>query len=190
MIILDNSDCGETSDSKYTGLVNFWYLCNNQHPKHVVVAKVRARIPKLKWWTTTNHVDCGVFAMIHMESYIGEPAASWDVGLCTESEKQVLLLRRTRFKIATKILLHKLNIHSQKMFDLDFKLETDNAEQTRISIIVNATKNRVERDPVKNVVHNQEGDVVKNVVKNQEGDTVKSKLCVDKTDKFLSDCEW
>ncbi|GKB99499.1 hypothetical protein Tco_0985636 [Tanacetum coccineum] len=157
------------------GLVNFWYLCDNQHPKHDVVAKVRARIPKLKWRTTTNHVDCGVFAMIHMESYIGEPAARWDVGLCTESEKQVSLLRRMRFKIATKILLHELNIHSQKMFDLAYKFETDNDEHTRISIIVNAIKNRVERDPVKNVVENQEGDAVKNVVKNQEGDAVKRK---------------
>ncbi|GJR54227.1 putative reverse transcriptase domain-containing protein [Tanacetum coccineum] len=101
-------------------------------------------IPKLKWGLRQITRLWSFFAMIHMESYIGEPAASWDVGLCTESEKQVLLLRRTR----------------------------------------------VERDPVKNVVHNQEGDVVKNVVKNQEGDTVKSKLCVDKTDKFLSDCEW
>ncbi|GJR51668.1 hypothetical protein Tco_1402189 [Tanacetum coccineum] len=61
--------------------------------------------------------------LIHMESYIGEPVARWDVSLCTESKKQ----------------------------------------------------NKTERDPVKNVVQNQEGDAVKNVVKNQEGDAVKSK---------------
>ncbi|GJV71841.1 RNA-directed DNA polymerase [Tanacetum coccineum] len=113
-----------------------------------------------------------------MESYIGEPAARWDVGLCTESEKQVSLLRRMRFKIATNILLHELNIHSQKMFDLDFKFETENDEQTRISIIVNAIKNKAESDPVKNVVQNKEGDEVKNVVKNQEGDAVKSNYSV------------
>ncbi|GJW15752.1 ulp1 protease family, C-terminal catalytic domain-containing protein [Tanacetum coccineum] len=129
MIILDNSDCGETYDSKYKGLVNFWYLCDNQHPKHAAVAKIRARIPKLKWRTTTNHVDYGVFTMIHMESYIGEPAARWDVGLCTELEKHVLLLRRMR----------------------------------------------AERDPVKNVVHNQEGDAMKNVAQNQKGNAATSK---------------
>nr|GEU98324.1 ulp1 protease family, C-terminal catalytic domain-containing protein [Tanacetum cinerariifolium] len=62
------------------------YLCENQHPKHDVVAEIKARITKLKWRTTTNHVDCGVYPMIHMESYIGEPAARWNIGLCTESE--------------------------------------------------------------------------------------------------------
>ncbi|GJR47912.1 ulp1 protease family, C-terminal catalytic domain-containing protein [Tanacetum coccineum] len=181
IIILDNSDCGETCNSKYKGACELLkkifskYLCDNQHPKHDVVTKVKPRIPKLKWRTATNQVDCGFFAMIHMESYIGEPAARWDVGLCTESEKQVSLLRRMRFKIATNILLHELNIHSQKMFDLDFKFETENDEQTRISIIVNAIKNKAESDPVKNVVQNKEGDEVKNVVKNQEGDAVKSK---------------
>ncbi|GJR75929.1 hypothetical protein Tco_0088294 [Tanacetum coccineum] len=53
--------------------------------------------------------------------------------------------------------------------------ETDNDEHTRISIIVNAIKNMAERDPVKNMVENQEGDEVKNVVENQEGDVVKKR---------------
>ncbi|GKF95677.1 hypothetical protein Tco_0288412, partial [Tanacetum coccineum] len=59
-----------------------------------------------------------------------------------------------------------------KMFDLPYKFETNNDEHTRISIIVNAIKNMAERDPVKNMVENQEGDAVKNVVENQEGDAV------------------
>ncbi|GJX65388.1 thymidine kinase a-like protein [Tanacetum coccineum] len=84
-------------------------------------------------------------------------------------------MRHTRFKIAAKIPLHELNIHSQKMFDLAYKFETDNDEHTRISIIVNAIKNRAERDPVKNMVENQEGDAVKNVIENQEGDAVKKR---------------
>ena len=89
--------------------------------------------------------------MIHMESYFGEAALKWDVGLCKESEKQVSLLRRMRFKIATKILLHKLNLHSQKMYDLAFKFQSDIDEQTRISIIVKAIRNRAARDPGKDV---------------------------------------
>nr|GEU43647.1 peptidase C48, SUMO/sentrin/Ubl1 [Tanacetum cinerariifolium] len=62
-----------------------------------------------------------------------------------------------------------------KMFDLAYKFETENDEQTRISIIVNAIKNMIERDPVmmKTMVENQEGDVAKNVVENQEGDAVR-----------------
>ncbi|GJW19124.1 hypothetical protein Tco_0026560 [Tanacetum coccineum] len=80
-------------------------------------------------------------------------------------DEQVLLLRCTRFKIATKILLHELNVYAQKMFDLAYKFETENDEQTRISIIVNAIKNRAERDPAK----------TKTVVENQEEDAGKSK---------------
>ncbi|GKB49961.1 hypothetical protein Tco_0900714 [Tanacetum coccineum] len=118
-------------------LVNFWYLCENNHPLHDKVAKVKPRIPKLKWRTTKNHVDCGVFLMIHMKSYIGEPVARWDVGMCTKSHMQDSLLRRMRYKIDAKILLHGLNIHSQKMFDLAYKFETENDEHTRILIIVN-----------------------------------------------------
>ncbi|GJR74285.1 retrovirus-related pol polyprotein from transposon TNT 1-94 [Tanacetum coccineum] len=73
----------------------------------------------------------------------------WDFGLCEESDEQVSMLRRMRFKIAAKILLNEFNIHSEKMFDLAFKFETENDEQKRISIIVNAIKNRNERDPAK-----------------------------------------
>nr|GEV16360.1 multiprotein-bridging factor 1b [Tanacetum cinerariifolium] len=56
-----------------------------------------------------------------------------------------------------------------KMFDLAYKFETENDEQTKISIIVNAIKNMTERDPamMKTVVENQEGDVAKNVVENK-----------------------
>ncbi|GJX43060.1 peptidase C48, SUMO/sentrin/Ubl1 [Tanacetum coccineum] len=162
-------DCGETYKSKYKDAYELLksfsrYLCENNHPVHEKVAKVKPRIPKLKCRTTKNHVDCGVFLMIHMESYISEPAARWDVGLCTESHMQDSLLRRMRYKIAAKILLHELNIHSQKMFDLAYKFKTENDEHTRISIIVNAIKNKSERDPAKTktVVEIQEEDALKN----------------------------
>ncbi|GKD63867.1 hypothetical protein Tco_1305975, partial [Tanacetum coccineum] len=65
------------------------------------------------------------------------------------SDEQVSMLRRMRFKITAKILLNELNVHAEKMFDLAFKFEAESDEQTRISIIVNAIKNRDERDPAK-----------------------------------------
>ncbi|GJY17303.1 hypothetical protein Tco_0388794 [Tanacetum coccineum] len=95
------------------------YLKEHKHPKHE--AKLRSHISKLKWQTAKNHVDYRVFMMLHMESYIGDPIAKWDVGLCEESEEQVSLLRRMRFKISTKILLHKFNVHAENMFDLAYK---------------------------------------------------------------------
>nr|GEU49016.1 peptidase C48, SUMO/sentrin/Ubl1 [Tanacetum cinerariifolium] len=102
--------------------------------------------------------------MIHLEHYFGKPVGQWDFGLYEESDEQVLMLRRMRFKIATKILLHEFNVHAENMFDLAFKFESENDEQTRISIIVNAIKNRDERDPAKTktFVENQEDDILKN----------------------------
>ncbi|GJV15407.1 hypothetical protein Tco_1360730 [Tanacetum coccineum] len=95
------------------------YLKEHKHPKHE--AKLRSHISKLKWQTAKNHVDYRVFVMLHMESYIGDPIAKWDVGLCEESKEQVSLLRCMRFKISTKILLHKFNVHAENMFDLAYK---------------------------------------------------------------------
>ncbi|PWA77976.1 hypothetical protein CTI12_AA218960 [Artemisia annua] len=93
-----------------------------------------------------------------LQTYVAKYKDAYDLlclkmgcGLCPESEKQASLLRRMRFKIATKILLHELNLHSQKMYDLAFKFQSEIAEQTRISIIVNAIKNRADRDPEKDV---------------------------------------
>ncbi|GJS15642.1 hypothetical protein Tco_0410114 [Tanacetum coccineum] len=67
------------------------YLKEHKHPKHK--AKLRSHISKLKWQTAKNHVDYRVFVMLHIESYIGDPIAKWDGGLCEESKEQVSLLR-------------------------------------------------------------------------------------------------
>nr|GEZ37497.1 ulp1 protease family, C-terminal catalytic domain-containing protein [Tanacetum cinerariifolium] len=170
MIILDNSNCRVTYNSKYKAvckpLKKFFarHMKNYNNPKHISVAKLKHRIPKLKWSTTKNHLDCGVFTMIHLEHNFSKPVGQWDLGLCEESNEQVSMLRRMRFKIATKILLHEFNVHAEKMFHLTFKFESKNDEQTRISIIVNAIKNRDERDPAKTktFVENQEEDALKN----------------------------
>nr|GEX72396.1 hypothetical protein [Tanacetum cinerariifolium] len=170
MMILDNSNCGETYNSKYKvgcePLKKFFamYLKNYNHPKHIYVAKLKHCILKLKWSTTKNHSDCRVFTMIHLEHYFGKPVGQWDFGLCKESDEQVLMLRRMRFKIATKILLHEFNVYAEKMFDLAFKFESENDKQTRISIIVNAIKNMDERDPAKTktFIENHEEDALKN----------------------------
>nr|GEX68260.1 peptidase C48, SUMO/sentrin/Ubl1 [Tanacetum cinerariifolium] len=170
MMILDNSNCGETCNSKYKAvcepLKKFFamHLKNYNHPKHISIAKLKHRIPKLKWSTTKNHSDCEVFTMIHLEHYFGKPVGQWDFGLCKELDEQVSMLRRMRFKIATTILLHEFNVHAEKMFDLTFKLESKNDKQTRISIIVNAIKDMDEHDPGKtnNFVENHEEDALKN----------------------------
>ncbi|GKA99284.1 hypothetical protein Tco_0827221 [Tanacetum coccineum] len=117
------------------------------HDRHTKIAKLIPKIPKLKWRTKGNHHDCGIFTMLHMECYNAGAVANWDCGLVAESGLQLDMLRRLRFKFATKILLHEINVHAQKMLDLakEFdKLESDE----KMSIIVNALKNRKERDRI------------------------------------------
>nr|GEU58043.1 hypothetical protein [Tanacetum cinerariifolium] len=82
MVILDNSDYGYGYASKYKE------ACDPlNHSSHEAVAKMRPFIPKLKWRTSNNHVDYGVFAMIHMENYVGDAAKNWEFSLCEESDE-------------------------------------------------------------------------------------------------------
>ncbi|GJT42796.1 FAR1-related sequence 5-like protein [Tanacetum coccineum] len=136
------------------------YLKEQNHSSHEAVAKMRPFIPKLKWRTSNNHVDCGVFAMIHMENYVGHATKNWEFGLCEESDEQVSMLQRLRYKISTKIMLHQFNAVSSKMFDFAFTFETNNTEQARVSMIVDAIKNRNNRDPPKQVKETDTANVV------------------------------
>nr|GEV05361.1 hypothetical protein [Tanacetum cinerariifolium] len=109
-----------------------------------------------------SEVDLSPSAMIILDnSNCGETYNSKYKVVC---EPLVSMLRRMRFKIATKIFLHEFNVHAEKLFDLAFKFESENEKQRRILIIVNAIKNRDERDPAKmnTFVENQEDDAFKN----------------------------
>nr|GFA64224.1 hypothetical protein [Tanacetum cinerariifolium] len=145
MAILDNSDSGYTYASKYKEdcdpLKKLFsrYLKEQNHISHEAIAKMRPFIPKLKWRTSNNHVDCG----------------------------------RMRYKIATKIMFHQFNAVSNKMFDFAFTFETKYTEQARVSMIVDAIKNRNNRDPPKQVKEIDAANVVVGV--NEVVDQVKEK---------------
>ncbi|GJZ88947.1 hypothetical protein Tco_0660729 [Tanacetum coccineum] len=101
-----------------------------------------------------------VFAMIHMENYVGDAPKNWEFGLCEESDEQISMLQRLRYMIATKIMLHQFNAVSNKMFDFAFTFETNNTEQARVSMIVDAIKNMNNRDPPKQVKETDTANVV------------------------------
>ena len=115
------------------------------HPKSASIAKVKPKIANLKWKTKNNFQDCGVFTMLHMESYTGLAIGKWNCGLVAESRAQLDMLRQLRFKFATKILLHEVNQHAQKMYELALEFDKLPPEE-RISIIVEARKNRDSRE--------------------------------------------
>ncbi|PWA74618.1 hypothetical protein CTI12_AA249350 [Artemisia annua] len=48
------------------------------HRKHASIAKAKPKIANLKWRTKNNIRDCGIFTMLHMESYTGQAVGKWD----------------------------------------------------------------------------------------------------------------
>ncbi|GKE77866.1 ulp1 protease family, C-terminal catalytic domain-containing protein, partial [Tanacetum coccineum] len=121
MTILDNSP--GTYDSKYKNVCDLLKKLFSRHlklygyPRHDMVAIVKHTIPKLKWKTKENLYDCGIFTMLHMENFNGGPASDFDCGLPVESQLQLDIPRRFRFKFATKILLHEINFQSENMVE-------------------------------------------------------------------------
>ncbi|GJR74562.1 hypothetical protein Tco_0086927 [Tanacetum coccineum] len=117
------------------------------HIRHSKIAKVKQAIPKLKWKTKANFHDCGIFTMLHMETFNDGPATNWDCGLPVESQLQRDMLRRLRFKFATKILLHEINVHAEKMLELAKEFDKRDSVE-KMAIIVDALKNREQRDRI------------------------------------------
>ena len=115
------------------------------HARHSVVAKVKQTIPSLKWKTMQNVRDYGLFTMVHMEYFNGGPISEFDFGLASESQDQLDMLRRLRFKFATKILLHEVNLQSEKMlkYAKDFGKK---CASEMMKLVSEAFKNREERD--------------------------------------------
>ncbi|GJV68506.1 ulp1 protease family, C-terminal catalytic domain-containing protein [Tanacetum coccineum] len=145
MTILVNSP--GTYDSKYKEVCDILvrklfarHLKQYGHIRHTQVARVKHTIPKLKWKTKENFHDCGIFTMLHMETFDGGPASNLDCGLPVESQLQRDMLRRLRFKFATKILLHEINVHARKMLELAKEFDKtsgiikEDAEATKIQV--------------------------------------------------------
>ena len=70
------------------------------------ITPVRLTMP---WRTVYNKVDCGVFAMRHMESYFGEKGSKWKCGLPKEGGSQEKILEKLRMKYAAAILTSEIN---------------------------------------------------------------------------------
>ncbi|GJT74426.1 hypothetical protein Tco_1041151 [Tanacetum coccineum] len=80
----------------------------------------------------------------HLKLY-GHNRHAKDYGLVGESGLQLDMLRRLRFKFATKMLLHEINVHAQNILDLAKEFNKLDS-YVKMSIIVDALKNRKERD--------------------------------------------
>ena len=92
------------------------------HPK---MSPLEPEIMKMSWQTEKNFVDCGVFAMRHMETYTGKHVSKkeWDSGLSKESPEQDKELVELRYKYLSKILLSDINLAKGEMMELLEKYE-------------------------------------------------------------------
>ncbi|KAI3744433.1 hypothetical protein L1987_57513 [Smallanthus sonchifolius] len=69
---------------------------------------------ELPWRTLDNKVDCGIFAMCHMETFMG--STTWQCGFDPEKEleKQTRQITELLYKYISKILLSDLNNFKDK----------------------------------------------------------------------------
>ena len=76
-----------------------------------------AKVIKFKWRTKKDKINCGLYAMIHMELYEFEDE-SWDIGIFDEEDPhhrtQMDVLRN---RYITKMLLHEINKEQRKIFE-------------------------------------------------------------------------
>ncbi|GKD34974.1 hypothetical protein Tco_1250483 [Tanacetum coccineum] len=78
---------------------------------------------RMKWKTTKEKIDCGLYMIMHMELYEGSTAAQWKTGLLPENDKNHRMqMDNLRSRIAAKILLDEVNIYQKKMSDYTKKI--------------------------------------------------------------------
>lgn len=117
----------------------------SQHPLANLIEGLKPKQMKVKWHTTNNNIDCGVFAMCHMETYMGQPDENWNCDLPVESNEQSVKLRRLRMRYASKILTHEINSHAERNMKLatDFIKKYDREEIKEL--VIAAQKGRDDR---------------------------------------------
>ncbi|KAL8247695.1 hypothetical protein R6Q59_008911 [Mikania micrantha] len=89
------------------------YLEKESPALHKKIVNLKPKKLEMPWQTEKNFVDCGIFAMRHMETYMGKEIKEWkeDCAILEESSgKQNEQLLDLRYKYLSKILLSDINI--------------------------------------------------------------------------------
>lgn len=95
----------------------FHYLSQVQHTNAVAVSVANINIMGMPWRIEKNGVDCGVFAMRHMETFCGEDVYIWKSSFDIEGDVQKYQINNLRHKYVAKILLSNMNLNKQYMLD-------------------------------------------------------------------------
>ncbi|GJU12035.1 ulp1 protease family, C-terminal catalytic domain-containing protein [Tanacetum coccineum] len=151
--LIDNSANGtDHKNQRYKGIpqairkVFVQYLYHVKHPKAEAIQKAKITRMRMKWRTKHNYTDCGVFTMLHMESYLGDEG-EWKFGLAKESKQQDEQLKSLRSKFAAKIILSEFNLLRKKFMKLVHEFEQKPGEE-RKKTIDHAIANRDHRENI------------------------------------------
>nr|GMD34450.1 uncharacterized protein LOC109175178 [Ipomoea batatas] len=72
------------------------------------VKKLKIKRMRMPWRDAHNKVDCGIFLMRHLETFIGQTVDEWDSGLQKDNKTQ---LNNLRIKYFTALVTSDLNKH-------------------------------------------------------------------------------
>ncbi|CAH1420619.1 unnamed protein product [Lactuca virosa] len=115
-VIIDNNKVDDHIDERYGQLPQIIkkyiidYLKSQNHPKTEMFSHVMPYRLEMPWRTINNHIDCGVFTMRHMETYMGGSMNEFKVGFKNESSAQDDQLVKLRTKYLYKIITHEYNV--------------------------------------------------------------------------------
>ncbi|KAK1415137.1 hypothetical protein QVD17_30909 [Tagetes erecta] len=118
-LILDNKS--STSLSKYNGMPQIVlklfsrHFQNVQHQNWKQISILKPVIPELRWSNDKTETDSAIYAMCHMESYVGGNFKKYNPGLYVQCHGKVnkAQLDKLRCKFLTKILLSDINISKE-----------------------------------------------------------------------------
>ncbi|CAI9266059.1 unnamed protein product [Lactuca saligna] len=115
-VIVDNSKVDDPDGERYGQLPQIIkeyivdYLKSQNHPKAEMFSHVMPHRLEMPWRTINNSIDCGVFTMRHMETYMGGSMNEFKAGFKNESSAQDDQLVKLRTKYLYKILTHEYNV--------------------------------------------------------------------------------
>ncbi|CAI9297816.1 unnamed protein product [Lactuca saligna] len=108
------------STLRYVGLKIYIldYLKSQNHPKTEMFSHVMPHRLEMPWRTINNHIDCGVFTMRRMETYMGGSMNEFKVGFKKESPAQDDQLAKLRTKYLYKIITREYNVHKDYVLQM------------------------------------------------------------------------
>ncbi|XP_031114096.1 uncharacterized protein LOC116017620 [Ipomoea triloba] len=114
-VIIDNLSTGGDSLEKYGqthmqlhDLLSVFFEDSAFPALYIKVTALQPRRLRMSWRETKNSIDSGVFAMRHMETYVGQSIASWDCGIRRGDARCV---REMRVRLMSELLLFHNNTH-------------------------------------------------------------------------------